>query len=71
MRYVVAESGSVPNEEYHILKIQLSSSKQLEGSLEDYLIEDGRSYSRASLQVLLSTIHDGNKAFFFLVLLIP
>lgn len=63
--YIVAESGSSPNEEYHILKIQLSSSKQLEGSLEEYLIEDGRSYSRMSLQILLSTIHNGNKAFIF------
>ena len=48
---------------FHILKIRLSFSKKYEGPLEEILVDDNRSYSRSQLQVLLSTVHEGNKAF--------
>ena len=63
MLYVVSQSKENEGDVYHILKIRLSFSKKYEGPLEEILVDDNRSYSRNQLQVLLSTVHEGNKAF--------
>ena len=62
MLYVVSQSKEEEEDVYHILKIRLSFSKKYEGPLEEILVDDSRSYSRNQLQILLSTVHEGNKA---------
>ena len=60
--YIVAQCGEDENDGYRLLKIELASDLAYEGSLSDILFDDNRVYSKRDIQVLLSTVHNGNKA---------
>lgn len=60
--YVVAETAIEGEQRYRVLKIELASNNEYEGTLEDYVFDDGREYDKQSMMILLSTVHNGNKA---------
>ena len=60
--YIVAQCGAEESDGYRLLKIKLASDLAYEGSLSDILFDDNRVYSKCDIQVLLSTVHNGNKA---------
>ena len=61
--YIVARINS-KDEIYRLLKIELALNMNYEGELSDYIFDDGREYSKQSISTLLTTIRDGNKAYF-------
>lgn len=62
--YIVAQCGENESDGYRLLKIELANDLIYEGSLADILFHDDRVYSKRDIQVLLSTVHNGNKAYY-------
>ena len=63
--YIVAKVNST-GEMYRLLKIELAVNMNYEGELSDYIVDDGREYSKQAISTLLATIRDGNKAYVIL-----
>ena len=61
--YITAKYCVNGNPMYRMLKIELASNNEYEGTLVDIIFDDGREYDEHSLKILLSTINSGNSSF--------
>ena len=61
--YITAKYCVNGNTMYRMLKIELASNNEYEGTLADIIFDDGREYDEQSLKILLSTINSGNSSF--------
>ncbi len=59
--YIVAKCGD-GEDAYRILKVELTTDLAFDAPLSEILFDDNRVYSKRDLQILLSTVHNGNKA---------
>lgn len=59
--YIVAKCGD-GEDAHRILKVELTTDLAFDAPLSEILFDDNRVYSKRDLQILLSTVHNGNKA---------
>ncbi|CBK24216.2 uncharacterized protein [Blastocystis hominis] len=60
--YLVAEVPDCHGDGFRLLKIELCEPGTLSEPLSDIIFDDERTYSKNEIQILLRTLHDGNKS---------